>query len=190
MKQLTLSTKLWIYMAVITAAILYLVYNFYSKEFVEFKEQSDTLDFQIQNKNLDLVRIRTQNQRKASLEKEIAEADKELKKHQEMFPDQDFIPLRLQDLTKVTRQASVQPVSFKPQASTQREFYMENSYQIKLKATFHSLGIFFEEIANLRYPTGISAMTLQATPPEQDKAQHSPYSLQAQFQLITFTSRK
>lgn len=191
MKNLNLSTRLWIYAGACLVVCLFIGWQFYTNEYAGYDEKNETLTMMIENKELALVKIRTQNQRKAHLEKEIEIANEEFKKHQEMFPDEDFIPKRLQDLTKVTRRSSVRPISFKPQRITEKEFYMENAYQIKVIASYHALGTFFEEIANLHYPTGINAMTIQSSPdPNANNNSQAPQTISAQFQLITFTSKQ
>lgn len=191
MKSLTLSQKLWGYAALCLLLIVGIIYYFFNTNFKTYREENEKLTSMIEIKQLALAKIRTQNQRKDRLEQEIIQANEEFQKHKEMFPDRDSIPMRLQDLTKVTRKSTVRPTVFKPETVVEKEFYMENSYEIHIDANYHSLGTFFEEIANLNYPTALHSVSIQGNISEKtaNTPQHDAYTAKAQFKLVTFTSK-
>ena len=195
MKNLSLKAKLWIYAGICIGVILYLVYTFITQELAPYRIESENLNRELEMKKIELSKIMTQNQRKGELQQEIKQAAKDFEKLKEMFPDKDFIPKRLQDLTKAARFASVSPVSFKPSRIVEREFYVENHYDISVESSYHGLGAFFQEIANFKYPTGVTKVSISQHRSLDNvnkdlEMENITSTINASFQLKTYTSKK
>lgn len=194
MKNLSLNMKLWLYAVCCLGLAAYLGYGFYEDTWKGYREEISQLNRQIEIKKADLKKIISQALRKEQLAQEIAQAEKSFKELKEMFPDRDFIPKRLQDLNRASRNASVSPVSFRPLSVEEKEFYMENNYEIRVSSSYHGLGSFLEEIANFKYPTTITNVSLQQTEtakhPENYSSQDpSFHTINTTFHLKTFTSK-
>jgi type IV pilus assembly protein PilO len=187
--------KLWIYTGVCVLSILYFAWDFYSKDWERYHTENDRLTQLIEEKKAELGRIMTQNQRRGKLKEEIKRAEADFKRLKEMFPDRDFIPKRLQDITKASRRSFVVPISFRPLKITEKDFYQENQYEIKVASSYHGLGTFFEEIANFKYPTSIDKVSISQN--ELVRKSESPGAFGdmtsttiTRFQLKTYTSKK
>lgn len=193
---LTLSQKLWLFAAGCFLLIAYLAYNFYETEYVVYSSQVESLDAEIRRKKGELRQILAQKQRLKDLEAEIEQANVEFARLQDMFPDEEIIPRRLIDLTAVTRKSLTIPTKFLPLRVEEKEFYKENHYAITISSSYHSLGMLFGEVANFRYPTSISKLTIDKAPDLEkevdDAKEHgeTPRTIVANFQLTTFTSKK
>jgi Tfp pilus assembly protein PilO len=193
MKNLSLKTKLWIFAGICIVSTLATWIHFYMYKFKPYQLESEKLDVVLEMKKLELTRIMAQNQRKGELQKEIKRATEDFKRLKEMFPDKDFIPSRLQDLTKASRQSSVLPVSFKPQLIVEKEFYIENNYEVTVASSYHGLGSFFEKIANFRYPTALTNVSIVQNKIKEQSSNtfHDiANTVTVAFQLKTFTSKK
>lgn len=146
-------------------------------------------------KKSELLRIQTMTQRQGVLESQIRQAERDFAKLREMFPDQDSIPKRLQDLTMASRQASITPQGFRPDTRVEKEFYVENNYQVEVAAGFHGLGAFYQEIANFPYPTAISQVgisqnkRLERELQQSEETGQAPQTVAASFRLTTFSSK-
>jgi type IV pilus assembly protein PilO len=193
---LNLNQKLWLFAAACFMLIAYLGYTFYESEYVVYSQQMESLDSEIRGKKAELMQIMAQKQRLKDLEAEIEQANQEFARLQEMFPDEEIIPRRLIDLTAVTRKSLTVPTKFLPLRVEEKEFYKENHYAITISSSYHALGMLFGEVANFRYPTSISKLTIDRAPDldkeVEDAKEHgeTPRTVVANFQLTTFTSKK
>lgn len=193
---LTMSQKLWLFAAGCFLLIAYLAYNFYETEYLAYSSQVESLDSEIRRKKGELRQILAQKQRLKDLEAEIDQANQEFARLQEMFPDEEIIPRRLIDLTAVTRKSLTIPTKFLPLRVEEKEFYKENHYAITISSSYHALGMLFGEVANFRYPTAISKLSIDKAPDldkEVEEAKEhgeTPRTIVANFQLTTFTSKK
>lgn len=196
LNSLTMNQKLWLFAAACFALIAYLAWNFYETEYLVYSEQVRSLDGEIRGKKGELRQILAQKQRLKDLEAEIEQANQEFARLQEMFPDEEVIPRRLIDLTTVTRKSLTIPTRFLPLRVEEKEFYKENHYAITISSSYHALGMLFGEVANFRYPTSISKLTIDKAPDLEKEVEEakehgeSPRTIVANFQLTTFTSKK
>ena len=144
----------------------------------------------------DLTVVKTQVQRLAQIRQELKDAEAEFARLQEMFPDQEKIPSRLQDLLAVTRRSGTITTKFVPEPSVQKEYYSENNYKISITGNYHSIGEMFAEFANFKYPTSIQKMQISVSPNLKseldfaDKHGTVPNTVAAEFDFTTYTSRK
>jgi len=188
-------SRLWLYAIICTLFSGYLLYDFYLNNYSIYMEKSAELSQEIEFKKKQLARILAQNLRKGALDREIKEAADEFAKLKEMFPEKDFLPKKLQDFTKACRKAEVIPVHFKPSHLSEKDFYVENYYEIKIKSGFHGLGKFFAEIANFKYPTGITGVVIKhKVIPLQikniDNSESESHTTTTSFLFKTFTSKQ
>lgn len=194
--KLTVDQKLWLFFVAVFAAIAYMGWTFYDQKYVAYAEESQRLESSIREKRGQLRQILAQKQRIKDLESEIELAEAEFTKLKEMFPDEEAIPKRLLDLTAVTRRSLTLPTKFVPMQSEQKEFYKENHYQLTISSSYHALGMLFGEVANFKYPTSITKVTIDRVPDLEKAIESSreygeqPRTVTASFQLTTFTSKR
>jgi len=165
------------------------VYQPKTEELRGLKDQEDKL-------SRDLTKVKSQVQRMSKLREELAQAETEFAKLQDMFPDQEQIPTRLQDLTSVTRRSGTTTTSFQPLPPVQRDYYTENVYKLSITGSYHALGEMFAEMANFRYPTSVQKMVVTTSTKlneeleDADKHGTTPNTVIANFEFTTYTSRK
>lgn len=185
-----------IYAIVMIAILLLGGYYMYDYVWNPFVEQRDSLENDLRSAQSELDKINSKKHRVAELEMQLVQAEKDFEKLKEMFPEEEKVPLRLQDLYSVLRSSGVQIQKFNPEGRSEREHYIENRYSIAVNSGYHMLGYLFAEIANFNYPTAISNLRLNrysGIANEIQKAEThgwTPITMSVTFNLTTYTSKK
>ena len=185
-----------IYAIVITLLILAMGYYVYDYMWNPFVVERDRLERDLGSAQAELDKINAKKHRIAELELQLVQAEKDFEKLKEMFPEEEKVPLRLQDLYAVLRSSGVQIQKFNPEGSSEKEHYIENRYSISVNSGYHMLGYLFAEIANFNYPTAITNLRLNrysGIAAELQKAEThgwTPITVSVSFNLTTYTSKK
>lgn len=191
-----LKDKKTVYAIVIIFTILLGGYCVYSYIWDPFVAEKENLESQLKSAKTELDKINSKKHRVAELEMQILQAEKDFQKLKEMFPEEEKVPLRLQDLYSVIRSSGVQIQKFNPEGRSEREHYIENRYSIAVNSGYHMLGYLFAEIANFNYPTAITNLKLSrysGIAAEVQKAEThgwTPITMSVNFNLTTYTSKK
>ena len=191
-----LKDKKTLYAFIMTLVILVAGYTVYTYVWAPFVEERKGLESQLESATNELKKIESKKHRVAELEMQLAQAEKDFQKLKEMFPEEEKVPLRLQDLYSVLRSSGVQIQKFNPEGRSEREHYIENRYSIAVNSGYHMLGYLFAEIANFNYPTAITNLRLSrysGIAAEVQKAEShgwTPITMSATFNLTTYTSKK
>ena len=191
-----LKDKKNVYCIVTIALILLLSYSVYQYIWVPYEEEYGRLNGQLESATIELNKIESKKHRVAELEMQLAQAEKDFQKLKDMFPEEEKVPLRLQDLYSVLRSSGVQIQKFNPEGRSEREHYIENRYSIAVNSGYHMLGYLFAEIANFNYPTAITNLKLSrysGIAAEVQKAEThgwTPITMSVNFNLTTYTSKK
>ena len=185
-----------VYCIVMIVVILLMGYSVYEYVWDPFQIEYENLDGQLKSAKSELAKIESKKHRVAELEMQLAQAEKDFQKLKEMFPEEEKVPLRLQDLYSVLRSSGVQIQKFNPEGRSEREHYVENRYSIAVNSGYHMLGYLFAEIANFNYPTAITNLKLSrysGIAAEVQKAEShgwTPITMSVNFNLTTYTSKK
>ena len=185
-----------IYAIVITVLILAMGYYVWDYMWNPFVEQRTSLENELRSAQSELDKINAKKHRIAELELQLVQAEKDFEKLKEMFPEEEKVPLRLQDLYAVLRASGVQIQKFNPEGSSEKEHYVENRYSIAVNSGYHMLGYLFAEIANFNYPTAITNLRLNrysGIKAEVEKSEThgwTPITMSVTFNLTTYTSKK
>lgn len=184
-----------IYAIVVAVIILLGGYLMYDYVWTPFEAERDSLDTELRSAQAELNKINAKKHRVAELEMQLVQAEKDFEKLKEMFPEEEKVPLRLQDLYSVIRSSGVQIQKFNPEGRAEREHYIENRYSIAVNSGYHMLGYLFAEIANFNYPTAITNLRLNrysGIAAEVQKAEThgwTPITMSVSFNLTTYTSK-
>ncbi|MBS7391290.1 MULTISPECIES: type 4a pilus biogenesis protein PilO [Hallerella] len=196
MQALNLKDKKTIYALAISLLILAGAYFVYTYMWEPFTLEEQRLESELRNAESELSKINVQKGRIAKLEAELVAAENEFERLKEMFPEEEKVPMRLQDLYAVLRSAGVQIQKFSPGPRTEREYFFEHRYSVAVNAGYHMLGYLFAEIANFNYPTAIADLKISrysGIKQEIEKAEShgwTPITISVSFNLTTYTSKK
>ena len=196
MGKIDLKDKRNVYAIIVCLLIMAAAHLVYNYMWDPFTYQRESLERDLQSAQAELDKINAKKHRVAELEMQLAQAEKDFEKLKEMFPEEEKVPLRLQDLYAVLRSSGVQIQKFNPEGSSQKEHYIENRYSIAVNSGYHMLGYLFAEIANFNYPTAITNLRLNrysGIAAELQKAEThgwTPITVSVSFNLTTYTSKK
>jgi type IV pilus assembly protein PilO len=196
MQALNLKDKKTIYALAISLLILAGAYFVYTYMWEPFTLEEQRLESELRDAESELSKINVQKGRIAKLEAELVAAENEFERLKEMFPEEEKVPMRLQDLYAVLRSAGVQIQKFSPGPRTEREYFYEHRYSVAVNAGYHMLGYLFAEIANFNYPTAITDLKISrysGIKQEIEKAEShgwTPITITVSFNLTTYTSKK
>ena len=185
-----------IYAIVVVLLILAGAYYVYTYMWDPFVQEREKVKRDLSSAQAELDKINAQKLRLAELEVQLVQAEKDFEKLKEMFPEEEKVPLRLQDLYAVLRASGVQIQKFNPEGRSEREHYIENRYSIAVNSGYHMLGYLFAEIANFNYPTAITNLRLNrysGIAQEMLKAEThgwTPITMSVTFNLTTYTSKQ
>ena len=185
-----------IYAIVVVLLILAGAYYVYTYIWDPFVQEREKVERDLSSAQAELDKINAQKLRLAELEVQLVQAEKDFEKLKEMFPEEEKVPLRLQDLYAVLRSSGVQIQKFNPEGRSEREHYIENRYSIAVNSGYHMLGYLFAEIANFNYPTAITNLRLNrysGIAQEMQKAEThgwTPITMSVTFNLTTYTSKQ
>ncbi|MBO7412212.1 MAG: type 4a pilus biogenesis protein PilO [Fibrobacter sp.] len=185
-----------IYAIVVVLLILAGAYYVYTYIWDPFVQEREKVERDLSSAQAELDKINAQKLRLAELEVQLVQAEKDFEKLKEMFPEEEKVPLRLQDLYAVLRASGVQIQKFNPEGRSEREHYIENRYSIAVNSGYHMLGYLFAEIANFNYPTAITNLRLNrysGIAQEMQKAEThgwTPITMSVTFNLTTYTSKQ
>ncbi len=196
MRAIDWKDKKTIYAVVVALLIAAGAYFVYAYIWEPFTLEEARLEQELQSAQAELNKINVQRGRIAKLEAELVQAEDEFERLKEMFPEEEQVPMRLQDLYAVLRSAGVQIQKFSPGGTTEREFFIEHRYSVSVNAGYHMLGYLFAEIANFNYPTAITDLKISrysGIKQEIEKAEShgwTPITITVSFNLTTYTSKK
>ena len=196
MQALNLKDKKTIYALAISLLILAGAYFVYTYMWEPFTLEEQRLESELRNAESELSKINVQKGRIAKLEAELVAAENEFERLKEMFPEEEKVPMRLQDLYAVLRSAGVQIQKFSPGPRTEREYFFEHRYSVAVNAGYHMLGYLFAEIANFNYPTAIADLKISrysGIKQEIEKAEShgwTPITISVSFYSTTYPSKK
>jgi type IV pilus assembly protein PilO len=130
------------------------------------------------------------------LESDIAVARVRLDSLKSIFPDQKEIPKLIREITGVARASEIYATRFVPQPDVQREYYVENHYDLSVTGGYHQLAQFFGFLANMPLIINLTNVSIKVNPSfaeskrEADEHGSSLASITASFQMATFSSKK
>ena len=196
MGKIDLKDKRNVYAIIVCLLIMAAAHLVYNYVWDPFTYQRESLERDLQSAQAELDKINAKKHRVAELEMQLAQAEKDFEKLKEMFPEEEKVPLRLQDLYAVIRSSMVQIQKFNPEGRSEKEHYIENRYSIAVNSGYHMLGYLFAEIANFNYPTAITNLRLNrysGIKAEVEKSEThgwTPITMSVTFNLTTYTSKK
>lgn len=185
-----------VYALMVVFLVLVGAYYFYDSYWLPFEEQRNRLETELSDAQAELDKINIQRKRVTQLEEDLKNAEKEFERLKEMFPEEEKVPMRLQDLYAVVRSSGVQIQKFNPEGRAEKEYYVENKYSLAVNSGYHMLGYLFAEIANFNYPTSITDLKLNryaGITSELERAEAhgwTPVTASVTFNLTTYTSKK
>jgi len=96
------------------------------------------------------------------LREELQAASNKLDSLKSIFPDQKEIPKLLREITNVARASGIGTTKFNPMPDIEKEYYVENHYNMAVSGGYHQLAEFFAFLANLSRVVGLTGVPIPA----------------------------
>jgi len=129
-------------LAIIFGLFYYFIYMPKVNDVAMLKSQVRKLDQQVIQKRKLVRNIKQFRKEFALLKKKLDESLRQL-------PNREMIDRILMDIARFERKENLESILFKPKKEISKGFYAVVPVQIKLHGTYHQIGKFFEDIANL-----------------------------------------
>ncbi len=130
------------------------------------------------------------------LREELQLAENKLDSLKSIFPDHKEIPRLIREITSVARATGIITTKFNPMPDVEKEYYVENHYNIAVSGGYHQLAEFFAFLANFTLIINLSSMHI-STNPEYDPVpvtmgavENGGETIVSQFEMTTFSSKK
>ena len=164
--------------------------------YVDLQAQVQKLHEDRQAKQNELNNILAMKPQLNKLRKDIEMAQVRLDSLKSIFPDQKEIPRLIQEITRLARSTEIVTVRFSPLPDIEKEYYVENRYNVTVSGEYHRLGDFYSKLANLQLLVNLSDVALTAHPEvnantsEEGLFEKSVPSVMASFKMTTFSSKR
>lgn len=130
------------------------------------------------------------------LEEEQALGRHTLDSLKSIFPDQKEIPKMIREITAVARASGIYTTRFMPRPDNEREYYIENHYDLSVLGGFHDIGRFYSFLASMPLIINLSNVSIKTNPKFEESKKNSEEhgspvsSVTASFTMTTFSSKK
>jgi len=159
-------------------------------------EKIQQLEKQVNAKQDTLRTIQALKPQLNMLREELRLAANKLDSLKSIFPDQKEIPRLLREITSVARASGITTTKFNPMPDIEKEYYIENHYNMAVSGGFHQLADFFAFLANFTLIINLSSMNITTNPEFDPKLEqmgaieNGNETIVSQFEMTTFSSKK
>ncbi len=173
-----------------------LVYGWYNYMYAPAQQEYEALNSEVEEKEKKLHILVAMKPQLEKIKAEIVAKSILLDSLKSIFPDQKEVPKLIHEITRLSQASEVQTTKFNPLDDVQREYYVENRYQLSMWGGYHDFAAFLSRLANLRLIINLSEVkllthpTLQQVLQESEGAQTPSQTIEASFVLTTFSSRR
>lgn len=151
-------------------------------------------------KNEELNKILTLKPQLDRMRIEVARLQQEMDSLEAIFPRDPDVPGLITNIIRVTRAEKISTMSFKPNGTLKKDYYVENYYDMTALGSYHNVGDFFAQIANFDLLVNIDKVNVRISPTltndlqnfekykGQKDADEMINSIQIAFRLTTYSS--
>ncbi len=130
-----------------------------------------------------------------TLKEEHAKSQIKLDSLKSIFPDHKEVPKLLREINAVARASGITTTRFNPLPDIEKEYYVENRYNITIEGGYHELAEFFAFLANFALIINLSsvnivASSLNSTQMQNYQMETPVASVVSSFEMTTFSSKK
>jgi type IV pilus assembly protein PilO len=130
------------------------------------------------------------------IEEERAAAQHRLDSLKSIFPDRKEIPKLIREITGVAHAAGITATRFNPRPDVEREYYIENHYDMAIVGGYHDLARFYSFLANMPLIVNLTKVVIKMNPgleaSKKFAEEHGSTvsTITATFTMTSFSSKK
>lgn len=180
---------------VVTIIVLGGMYLWYQQFYEPIRSELRVLQNKKETKQDTLRVVQALKPQLAQLRQELIGAQSKLDSLKSIFPDQKEIPKLLREITAVAHASGITTTKFNPLPDVEREYYVENRYNISVRGGYHDLADFFAFLANFTLIINLSSVNIAGNPEytvalSEEMNRKSNATIVAMFEMTTFSSKK
>ena len=164
--------------------------------YVEKNETLSKLKSILNGKQKELNSILALKPQLTRIREEIDGAQHRLDSLKSIFPDQKEIPKLIREITGVARASGISATRFSPRPDVEKEYYIENHYDLSIVGGYHDLARFYSFLANMPLIINFSKVVIKTNPRIEESKKNAEdhgsaiHSIVASFTMTTFSSKK
>ncbi len=168
----------------------------YNQFYISTNQAIETLEKKYNAQQDTLRTIQALKPQLNKLREDLQAAQSKLDSLKSIFPDQKEIPKLLREITSVARASGITTTKFNPMPDIEKEYYIENHYNMAVSGGYHQLAEFFAFLANFPLIINLTSMNIAANPDYINDLQTSgdqeevSQTVVSQFEMTTFSSKK
>lgn len=129
------------------------------------------------------------------LREDLAKSQQKLDSLKSIFPDHKEIPKLLREINAVARASGITTTRFNPLPDIEREYYVENRYNVTIEGGYHELAEFFAFLANFALiinltSVNIVASSLNSAQLQNEQLETTGITVVSSFEMTTFSSKR
>ena len=129
------------------------------------------------------------------LKAELAKSQVKLDSLKSIFPDHKEIPKLLREINAVARASGIITTRFNPLPDVEKEYYVENRYNVTIEGGYHELAEFFAFLANFSLIINLTSVKIVASPLNSAQTQNelietTGLTVVSSFEMTTFSSKR
>lgn len=154
------------------------------------------LSTDLEGKQKELNSILALKPQLARLEQETALAQHRLDSLKSIFPDQKEVPKLIREITGVARASGIYTTKFNPLPDIEKEYYIENRYDLTVEGGYHDLARFYSFLANMPLIINLSHVAIKTSSKMEESKKLSEEhgntvtTTVTSFRMTTFSSKK
>lgn len=129
-----------------------------------------------------------------NLKDEHAKAQIKLDSLKSIFPDNKEIPKLIREINAVARASGIVTTKFNPMPDVEKDYYIENRYNLTIEGGYHELAEFFAFLANFPLIINLTSVNIVASsvnsPQQNEEIEFSGATVASSFEMTTFSSKK
>lgn len=129
------------------------------------------------------------------LRMELTKSQVKLDSLKSIFPDHKEIPKLLREINAVAHASGITTTRFNPLPDVEREYYVENRYNVTIEGGYHELAEFFAFLANFALIINLTSVNIAASHLNSDQTQNelmetTGMTVVSSFEMTTFSSKR
>lgn len=129
------------------------------------------------------------------LRMELTKSQVKLDSLKSIFPDHKEIPKLLREINAVARASGITTTRFNPLPDVEREYYVENRYNVTIEGGYHELAEFFAFLANFALIINLTSVNIASSQLNSAQAQDelmetTGMTVVSSFEMTTFSSKR
>lgn len=158
---------------------------FYYIHYSPTQDNINTIETEIENIEREIKRAEQKESKLKMIREELETKQAVLEKLKAILPEKEEISAILKRIQSIITGARLQIQKYDPLSLRPKQVYIENPIAIVLDGNYHNLGIFFDQLSNLKKIFTVDSLSISPLP-----RMNRGFSIRATFTATTYLYRE